>query len=353
MVAESSFLIDTVERGLVPDQIVRMGVRHLLRDRLKEIVSGACDQELKEKSAFVKQMAGSDIALCTVDANDQHYELPTEFFQHILGRYLKYSCCYWEPGVADLDVASAAALAQVCERAQLEEGQAILELGCGWGSLSLWMAEHYPSARITAVSNSDTQKQFIDGQAEARGLKNLRVITADMNSFATDENSYDRVVSVEMFEHMRNHAMLYEKISRWLKPSGKFFKHIFVHRNAPYLFQDRGASDWMSRYFFTGGMMPSDDLPHWHQQDLRLVDQWRLDGQHYQKTSAAWLENMDRSRKKIMPILAETYGEKNKVVWWNRWRLFFIAVEELFGFKSGQEWWVSHYLFENRRGQLH
>ncbi|MBD2859459.1 class I SAM-dependent methyltransferase [Spongiibacter sp. KMU-158] len=348
MQAGSSFVFNAVERGWVPDGILRRGIRHLMGDRLREIGVSDCERVITDKANFVKQIAESDVAISTQEANEQHYELPTSFFQHILGKHLKYSCCYWESGEKSLDGASEAALAQVCERAQLEDGQAILELGCGWGSLSLWMAAHYPNSTITAVSNSSTQKQFIDEQAASRGLTNLTVITADMNVFELPSQSVDRVVSVEMFEHMRNHAELYRRINSWLKPGGKFFKHIFVHRNAPYFFEYKGPSDWMSRYFFAGGMMPSDDLPHWHQRDLILAQQWRLDGRHYQKTAAAWLENMDASRAQLMPILADTYGEENKLQWWNRWRIFFISVEELFGYREGQEWWVSHYLFEKR-----
>jgi cyclopropane-fatty-acyl-phospholipid synthase len=220
----------------------------------------------------------------------------------------------------------------------------VLELGCGWGSLSLWLAASFPRAAITAVSNSRSQREYIVAEAQRRELQNLRVITADANSFAIDER-FDRVVSVEMFEHMRNYAALFERIAGWLQPNGAFFMHIFAHRSAPYEFVDQGPGDWMGRHFFSGGIMPSDDLPLHFQRDLVLAQRWRWSGTHYQKTADAWLDNIDRNREAVMPILAATYGERDAEVWRMRWRMFFMACAELFGFANGQEWGVSHYLF--------
>jgi cyclopropane-fatty-acyl-phospholipid synthase len=283
-------------------------------------------------------------------ANEQHYEVPSDFFTHVLGSHLKYSSCYWNDNTRDLSEAEEEALIQTCIHAQLANDMDILELGCGWGSLTLWMAEHYPGSRITAVSNSSSQREFILNNADIRGLKNIEVITCDMNEFST-EQSFDRIVSVEMFEHMRNHPALFNRVHDWLMPGGKFFMHIFVHRAVPYLFEDNDPSDWMSRYFFSGGMMPSDDLPLYFQDKLKFLQRWRWDGTHYQKTANAWLKNMDDYRDILWPVIENTYGKANAQQWWMRWRVFFMACEELFGYNNGQEWWVSHYLFERSQSQ--
>jgi cyclopropane-fatty-acyl-phospholipid synthase len=247
--------------------------------------------------------------------------------------------------VSSLAEAEARAIEVTSSRAGLADGMRVLELGCGWGSFSLWAAERFPGSELTAVSNSQSQRDFIEGEAAARGLTNLRVITADMNDFAA-EGRFDRVVSVEMFEHIRNHRRLFERIHGWLEPGGRFFMHIFCHRQMPYLFEDKDGTDWMSRYFFSGGMMPSDDLPLYFQDDLRLVDRWRWNGAHYERTLNAWLENMDRRRDQVWPELVGTYGGDQGRLWWGRWRIFFMACAELFGYDRGQQWWVGHYLFE-------
>ena len=221
----------------------------------------------------------------------------------------------------------------------------ILELGCGWGSLTLSIAEQYPRSRITAVSNSSSQREFILQQAQARQLENIDVVTCDMNDFHA-EQTFHRVVSVEMFEHMRNYRLLFERINGWLKPNGRFFMHIFCHRDVPYLFEDRDASDWMSRHFFSGGMMPSRDLPLFFQEHLSIEEQWQWSGLHYEKTANAWLEKMDRNRTSVWPILEQTYGEQATQQWWMRWRMFFMACAELFAYDNGQQWSVGHYLFK-------
>jgi cyclopropane-fatty-acyl-phospholipid synthase len=286
-----------------------------------------------------------------VRANEQHYEVPSAFFEQVLGPRRKYSCCYWPNDVTDLDGAEEAALRLTCERADLADGQTILDLGCGWGSLSLWMAEHLHGARIVAISNSSSQRRYIEAQAAARGLTNLSVVTADMNAFDSAER-FDRVVSLEMFEHMRNWRTLFRRIHGWLRPGGRFFMHVFCHRDTPYLFEDNGEDDWMSRHFFTGGMMPSDDLALRFQDRLSLVRQWRWCGLHYEKTANAWLTNMDSRRDAILPILAECYGADQADLWWQRWRLFFMACAETFGYDGGERWWVSHYLFERSERAL-
>jgi len=337
--------IGWTEQGLVPDAVIRTAIRRLLKQRLLEI--GADDTEAygRVASDFIAMMDRSPIALVPEKANEQHYEVPQAFFALALGKHRKYSSCYWANGATTLDAAEAAALAITCERARLADGQRILELGCGWGSLSLWMASHYPRSTITAVSNSNSQREYIVGEAMRRNLTNLQVITCDMNDFSIDER-FDRIVSVEMFEHMRNYRALFQRIHDWLTPHGQFFMHIFVHRSVPYEFVDAGASDWMSRHFFAGGIMPSNDLPLFFQDRLRIVRRWHWSGAHYQKTANAWLANMDARRNEVLPLLAHAYGNAASYQWFNRWRIFFMACAELWGYRDGQEWFVSHYLFE-------
>lgn len=336
------------ENGLVPDTLIRRGIRHLLKQRLSDIHAYDNECVARDQEAFIQHMREASIAELPDKANEQHYEVPAAFYHQVLGSHLKYSCGYWPEGVENLNDAEAAALTLTCNRADIRDGLKILELGCGWGSLTLWMARHYPNSEITAVSNSYSQGQFIRQRAVEAGLDNVEIITADMNEFQSD-GEFDRVVSIEMFEHMRNWQELYRRISQWLKPDGEFFMHVFVHRNTPYLFEDKEASDWMSRHFFSGGMMPSTDLPLFFQDDLKLEQRWQWDGRHYEKTANAWLENMDASRKVIWPILDKTYGKDFAKVWWMRWRMFFMACAELFGLNQGQEWFVSHYRFSNRR----
>jgi cyclopropane-fatty-acyl-phospholipid synthase len=344
--ASASWSMRLLERGLLPDFLVRRGIRRLLNARLAEEYRGgpeALQQHLMNTIAKLKQ---SPIAINTADANQQHYELPPGFFELVLGRHLKYSCCYYEHFADTLDKAEARMLALTAERACLRDGERILDLGCGWGSMSLWMAEHFPRSTITAVSNSGGQKRFIDARAAARGLANLQVVTADMNQLAFPVGvQFDRVVSVEMFEHMRNYDVLMQRIAGWLRPGGTLFVHIFAHRLYAYPFEVRDETDWMAKYFFTGGIMPCDDLLLYFQNDLLLLEHWNIDGRHYQKTGEAWLKNMDLNRAKIEPILAGTYGADQMQRWWVYWRVFFMSCAELFGYSRGREWLVSHYLF--------
>ena len=332
------------EQGRVPDAMLRAGIRRLLRQRLDEIEAHDCEAAAGRLERFVTMMESSPIAPLPEKANEQHYELPAEFFVEVLGPRRKYSSCYWRPEENTLASAEENALAVTCERAEIEDGMHILELGCGWGSLTLWMAQKYPRARITAVSNSAGQRRFIEAQAVHGGFDNIDVITADMNEFDTTSR-FDRVVSLEMFEHMRNYGLLFRRVHDWLRPGGKFFMHIFCHRLVPYEFEERDASDWMSRHFFSGGIMPSDALPLRFQRHLRLCRQWRWNGRHYERTLNAWLERMDERKAVLMPILQSVYADAAPV-WWVRWRIFFMACAELFGYNGGNEWWVSHYLFE-------
>ena len=329
------------ETGRIPDSLLRLGIRRLLRVRLQQINSSS---SATASSRFIADMNASPIAAVPEKANEQHYELPPEFFLSSLGEQLKYSCSYWQDGCNDLDQAEIAALEKTCQHAGLVDGLDILELGCGWGSLSLHMAKHYPSSSITAVSNSKPQAEFIRAKAQSMAISNLVVITADMNEFET-EKIFDRVVSVEMFEHMRNWQQLFQNVTTWLKPDGAFFMHIFVHQTTPYFYEDKADSDWMTRFFFSGGIMPSLELPLQFEQQLTLSERWIWPGQHYQKTANAWLAKMDQNEPLIKPLFERCYGKAHANTWWMRWRLFYMACAELFGYNDGKEWFVAHYLF--------
>jgi cyclopropane-fatty-acyl-phospholipid synthase len=337
-------MIDALlERNLLPDWLVRLGIRRLLAQRIREESAGG--DPAARLDAYVDDLRHRPVAEETRAANDEHYEVPTEFFLRCLGRRLKYSGCYYPSGTESLDEAEEAMLALYVERGRIADGQEILELGCGWGSFSMYLAERFPNSRVTGVSNSRTQKEFIDAEAARRGLGNLTILTRDMNTFDTDAGRFDRVVSIEMFEHMKNYQTLMARIARWLKPGGLLFVHIFTHRRLAYHFVARDRTDWMARHFFTGGQMPSHELLTRFQESLALVSDWTVDGTHYQRTAEAWLRNMDAHRGEIMPIFRRTYGEKEALKWWSYWRVFYMSCAELWGYRRGEEWIVSHYLF--------
>lgn len=338
-------LIDLVERGLVPDALTRHGIRRLCRQRLAS--EGANDAALADARfrSLLDELRHSAVAIETAAANEQHYELPTRFFELCLGKRLKYSSCFYETGNETLDEAEEAMLALYGARAELADGQDILELGCGWGSLTLWMAERYPNSRITAVSNSATQRAHIEATCARRGWKNVTVLTRDVNHLELGSASFDRCVSVEMFEHMRNYDLLLGRIASWLRPGGQLFVHIFCHRNLMYPFETTGDDNWMGRYFFTGGLMPAADTLLHFQRQLRIEQRWLLPGTHYQKTSDHWLANQDANRDEVMAVLGAAYGPEEAARWHQRWRMFWMSCAELFGYDGGREWLVAHYRF--------
>lgn len=342
-------LIHMTEKGFIPDPLVRVGIRHLCRARLQEFDALAPEQE-NLTSNYAEMLRQSPVAVATAAANEQHYELPAEFFVKVLGPHRKYSSSFWPKNCASLAEAEKHALDITMERANITDGMKILELGCGWGSLTLAMAKRFPNSKVTAISNSASQRDFIEKLAKKEKLTNVTVLTrdvSDLKDLGPDSlGSFDRIVSVEMLEHFRNYEVLLERISRWLTPQGKLFVHIFTHKHFPYLFETDGADNWMGKYFFTGGQMPSHNLLATFQKDLKLERQWSWDGTHYQKTAEAWLENLNKNRPEVLAILEQVYGKSESVRWLNRWRVFFLAVAELFGYKSGTEWGVSHYLFK-------
>ena len=337
-------LLGLAERGLLPDALVRLGIRRLCTERLQTERNGGPAGEAERFSARIAALRESPVAIHTEAANAQHYELPPEFFALCLGPRLKYSCCYFAQGTETLAEAEEAMLALYAQRAELADGQEILELGCGWGSLTLWMAEHFPNAHITAVSNSHGQRHHIEAQCRARGLTNVQVLTRDVNALILDAARFDRCVSVEMFEHVRNYEALMQRIAAWLKPGGKLFTHLFAHRTVMYPFETSGADNWMGRHFFTGGLMPSADTLLHFQDDLRLEQRWLVDGTHYSRTANLWLAHQDAQRERVLEVLREAYGA-NARLWYQRWRIFWMACAELFGYAGGSEWLVAHYRF--------
>jgi cyclopropane-fatty-acyl-phospholipid synthase len=337
--------IGLAERGWLPDPLLRLGIRRLCSERLRQEYAGAWPERQRVRIA---ELRASPIAIHTDAANTQHYEVPARFFELALGRRLKYSSCYYPSGHETLDEAEVAMLDRYFECGEFADGQRILELGCGWGSLTLTMAERLPNARITAVSNSRPQRAFIEAECRRRGLANVEVITADVNRLELDAAGFDRCVSIEMFEHMRNYQTLLARIAHWLRPGGKLFVHLFCHREVCYPFETDGDRDWMARHFFTGGLMPAADTLLHFQNDLTIEAQWRIDGTHYQRTADHWLANQDAHRDEVLAVLAAAGGDAQARLWHQRWRMFWMACAELFGYRGGSEWLVSHYRFVRR-----
>jgi len=340
-----TLLILLAEKGLLPDAIIRLGIRRLCRQRLVDASNINETLMEQEHAAWIDVLKESPIALVPEKANEQHYEVPPRLFELVLGDRLKYSSGLWPEGVSSLDESEVAMLKLTTDRAGLVDGQDVLELGCGWGSLTLYMAECFPKSKITAVSNSNDQRQFIEARCEERNLKNVEIITADMNDFETTK-LFDRVISIEMFEHMRNYEKLLGRVNVWLKNKGKLFVHIFSHQKIAYPFEDNDDADWMAREFFSGGQMPSHRLLMSFPGQMKIEKDWRVSGTHYEKTSLAWLQKMDKNKAEVLELFKKTYGESDANSWLQRWRIFFMSCEVLFGFAHGSEWGVSHYLFE-------
>jgi cyclopropane-fatty-acyl-phospholipid synthase len=330
--------INAAERAPIPDSVTLAGIDFLCA-RTKRRLAETPDAI---EEAFARAMTDFPVATHTDEANQQHYEVPAEFFALVLGPQRKYSSCLYPTATTDLAEAETYALAATVKHARIEDGQKILELGCGWGSLSLYLAQYFPDAEITAVSNSSSQREYILQQARKRGLSNLTVVTSDMNDFVTDKQ-FDRIVSVEMFEHMSNWRTLLERTRGWLKPDGRLFLHVFTHRDRSYRFDHSDKADWIAQHFFTGGIMPAFDLPHRFEDVYRVEQEWRWSGMHYRKTALDWLANMDHESARIEPILRRVYGA-DAGLWRRRWRLFFLATAGLFGHDNGDVWGVGHYL---------
>lgn len=340
-------LLGFAERRWLPDALLRQGIRRQCAQRLQDESAGGPDAQGIAFQRGLAMLRASPVAIHTDAANRQHYELPAAFFQHCLGPRLKYSSCYYPTGTETLAQAENAMLALYGERAELVNGQNILELGCGWGSLTLWMAARFPNAHITAVSNSRSQREFIEARCRELQLGNVRVLTCDVNQLKLPTAQFDRCVSIEMFEHMRNYDTLMTRIGDWLRVDGKLFVHIFCHRTLSYPFETDGESNWMGRHFFTGGLMPSADTLLWFQSKLAIQQRWLVDGSHYQRTANHWLDAQDQHRDVLMPVLRETYGDAADL-WFQRWRMFWMACAELFGYDNGNQWMVGHYLFQRR-----
>ncbi|KAF1946981.1 S-adenosyl-L-methionine-dependent methyltransferase [Clathrospora elynae] len=331
-----------LDNGYLPHPIIRLGIRRQLADRLQSIATTSLEAGYESKMKYVELLRERPIAIETSTANEQHYEVGTSVLKGMLGPRMKYSACLYKKGGETLGEAEIRMLELYVERAELRDGMSVLDLGCGWGSASLYFAEIFPNSKITAFSNSRTQKEYIDSVAQSKGFSNLTVITGDVVDYEFPPSTYDRVISIELFEHMKNYALLLRKMSLTLRPSGKLFVHIFAHATTPYDFE----SGWMTEHFFTGGTMPSADLLLYFQDDLRVKRQWWVSGMHYSKTCEDWLTTMLGNKEGIWKGLVETYGETGALTWWNRWQVFYLACSELFRWEGGDTWGVSHYLFE-------
>lgn len=340
-------MLSSLERNLLPDAVIRRLSRLLLGGRLGSGYKPSAELQLSDLLQFAHSLREMPIAIQTDKAKEQHYELPTSFFKLVLGKYFKYSCCYFSDASKTLEDAEKAMLELYCERSRLEDGHTVLDVGCGWGSLSLYIAQKYSNCKITGICNSKTQKEFIEEQCRVLELQNVEIIVADISTFEM-EASYDRIYSIEMFEHMKNYQNLLKKISKWMKEDTLLFVHHFCHKTFAYHFEDTNDDDWITKYFFTGGTMPSANLLLYFQDDVSVVDHWLVNGKHYAQTSEEWLKRMDNNLDSIKPIMESTYGKDQAVKWTVYWRTFFIAVAELFGYNNGEEWMVTHFLFRKK-----
>lgn len=336
--------VELAERAVLPDWAIRAGVRSLLRSRLRQeerTSEGRFDEANRRLADRLRQ---GPIAIRTTAANEQHYEVPAEFFDLVLGKWNKYSSAYWPQGVSDLDGAEESMLSLTCDRAGIEDGMRVLDLGCGWGSLTLWIASRFPGCRVRSLSNSNGQRQFIEARCRRLGLDNVSVTTGNVSEWDTHER-FDRVVSIEMFEHVRNHEELLAKVARWLDVDARLFVHIFCHARHAYTFEE-AADSWIGSEFFSGGIMPHEHHLDLFPRDLRVARQWRVNGVHYARTLEAWLERLDEERERAREILGRTYGRREAVRRLQKWRLFFLGLAEAFAYGGGEEWFVTHCLLE-------
>ena len=340
--------IKLTELGLIPESILRLAIKKLLEQRLLEIPNNPEERHIKKES-FIRELQSSPIALSTELANEQHYEVPPAFFQEIMGKYLKYSCGWFNEDTHSLDEAESNMLDLYIQRLEVANNQRILDLGCGWGSFTLYAASKFPDSQFVAVSNSNDQINYINHTAKERSLTNVQAIKQNMNDLSLD-GSFDRIISVEMFEHMRNYGALLKNLRDHLNDTGKMFVHIFTHKDFPYPYEVRGPSDWMSKYFFTSGLMPSHDIFSYFEDDFFVKNSWKVNGVHYAKTCNMWLQNHYKNKKNILNIFDGHYP--NIKQWFVRWQLFFLACEELFAYNEGNEWYVSHYLLEPKGQSL-
>lgn len=335
--------------GLLPDPVLRSIIRSRVENLVRSLECVGEEKRAERERRVLAALEAGPVTVNADDANQQHYDVPPAFFREVLGPRLKYSSCYWPDGIVDLAQAEEAMLEVVAERAGFVDGQDVLDLGCGWGSLSLWAAERFPKSRVLAVSNAHEQRRFIECLRDERGLTNLEVLTAEVGTFEPPRR-FDRVVSIEMFEHVRNHAELLRRVAGWLRPEGRLFVHVFCHRRLLYLFEPDGPGGWMARHFFSGGIMPSWDYLPRYQSDLALLERWEVNGRHYARTLRTWLDNLDRRRSAVMPVLDATYGAGQARLWLAYWRIFFMACEETFALNGGEDYFVAHYLFSRRSG---
>ncbi len=330
------FLLSLAESGFIPDVLIKIAARYISNKRLNE-------QSVDDnKDKIITVLSRGAVAEKTYDANEQHYEVPPEFFKYVLGTNLKYSCSLFDD-VDSLDDAEESMLKLYMDRADIKDGHEVLDLGCGWGSFSLYVAERYPNINITSVSNSSDQIAYIKNEAHKKDLLNIKAFRMDVNNLELNKQ-FDRIVSIEMFEHLRNYKLILNSLHHALKLDGKLFIHIFCHKKLTYLYDMKNNLDWMTKYFFQGGIMPSKDIFQYFEGELEIINQWEINGNHYSKTCKAWLNNHYKNKKKILNIFEKHYDEPK--IWFNRWRIFFLSCEAFFALNNGREYFVSHYLFK-------
>ena len=330
------FLLSLAESGFIPDVLIKIAARYISNKRLNE-------QSVDDnKDKIITVLSRGAVAEKTYDANEQHYEVPPEFFKYVLGTNLKYSCSLFND-VDSLDDAEESMLKLYMDRADIKDGHEVLDLGCGWGSFSLYVAERYPNINITSVSNSSDQIAYIKNEAHKKDLLNIKAFRMDVNNLELNKQ-FDRIVSIEMFEHLRNYKLILNSLNHALKSDGKLFIHIFCHKKLTYLYEVKNNLDWMTKYFFQGGIMPSKDIFQYFEGELEMINQWDINGNHYSKTCKAWLNNHYKNKKKILDIFEKHYDEPK--IWFNRWRIFFLSCEAFFALNNGKEYFVGHYLFK-------